>query len=144
MGLYEMVETDPVLEQTGVIFNYPHLKLRITAKRAGGANKGFNKALTRRSKDFQRALDLGAIDNDTMIALLQEVFADEVVVLWETFVDGEWKEGIEQRDGSLAPCTRENILAAFKALPYVFHQLREDAEKHTFFLASLREARAGN
>lgn len=155
MGLYEKCQTDSNLEANGVTFVYPDLGMRVTLKRAGGGNKGYNKALAKRSKDVQRAIDLGQVDNDTMEAILRDVYADEVVVLWESLVaTGEkdeagndvmaWQVGIEAPDGTLLPFTRENVVKTLKALPVVFERIREDATRNSHYLISNREAQAKN
>lgn len=146
MGLYEKCRTDPELETGGVVFNYPDLGFRVQGRRAGGANKGFNKALLRLTKDFKRAMDLDLVDNETMAPIMREVYADEIIVpgTWETKVGDEYVPGIEDEAGNIIPQTRENVIATFKTLPVVFERIQEDANRLASYLASIREARAGN
>jgi len=146
MGLYEKCRTDPALESGGVVFNYPDLGFRVTGRRAGGANKGFNKALTRLTKDFKRAMDLDLVDNETLAPIMHEVYADEIIVpgTWETKVGDSYVAGIENESGEIVPQTRENVIATFKALPIVFERIQEDANRQASYLASMREARSGN
>lgn len=155
MSLYEKCQTDFSLEANGVTFVYPDLGVRVVLCRAGGANKGYVKALARRAKDFQRAIDLGQVDNETMEVILREVFADEVIKSWETAVPtdevdatGEpvvaWKIGIEGPDGELLPFNRENVIKTLKALPVVFERIREDSTRNSHYLASVKEAQAKN
>jgi len=144
MGLYDACQTSVELETQGQIFEYPDIGVRVACKRAGGHNKGYNKALARRSKDVQRAIDIGAVDLETMDAILLEVFVDEVIIAWATMRDGEWVNGIESRDGTILPFNRDNVIATLKALPVVFERIKEDAQRHANYLASLRQEQAKN
>lgn len=157
MSLYEKCKTDYSLETNGVTFEYPDIGVRVTLRRAGGANSRYVKALAKRSKDFQRAIDLGQVDNETMETILRDVFADEVIVMWETQVDAEdgsvdeagapvkvWKVGIEGPNGELLEFTKANVIMTLKALPVIFERIREDATRHSYYLASAREAQAKN
>jgi len=155
MGLYEKLATSVELETQGVIMHYKDLGLRMGLRRAGGKNSAYTRAITRQTRDFQRALDLDQVSEEMMTAVLLPVFADHIVALdtVETEIDeagapcvgtGKWTKGIENEGGEIVPATREQIVATFKALPLLFQRVREDASRESLYLASAREAAAKN
>ena len=114
--LYETFKTNEELEaQKGVVLDFTHF--RVTILRAGGANKKYAKALDRKTKPLRRVIQNEQLDNDTANNLLRQLYAETVVVNWETNVDGEWVQGIEGPDGELLDFTRENVLMTFGNLP---------------------------
>lgn len=155
MGLYEKLQTSHELETQGVLMTYKDIGLRMLLRRAGGQNKSYNRAIAKQTREFQRALDLDQVDEDTMNAVLGPVFCDHVVDLKsvETEADNEnrpcsgggtWLPGIENEAGEIVPCTKDQLLATFKALPLLFQRIREDASRDSYYLASAREAHAKN
>jgi hypothetical protein len=155
MGLYEKLQTSVELETQGVLMVYKDLGLRMCVRRAGGKNSAYTRAIARQTRDFQRALDLDQVSEETMTAILLPVFADHVVACdtVETEVNDEgtptvgtdkWAKGIENENGEVVPATKEQIIETFKALPLLFQRVREDSSRESLYLASAREAAAKN
>lgn len=148
MSMYKQFKTDDTLEKQGVVIDYG--PFRVTVARAGGANKRFQLLLDAKSKPFKRAIQLETLPVETADRIMREVYAEAVVLKWETNTapedspEPQWVEGIEQPDGSVAPATKENIEAAFIALPDLFADIREQAGKAALFREEVRKAEAGN
>lgn len=155
MGLYSKLQTSEELEKHGILMTYKDLGLRMKIRRAGGKNSPYNRAIARQTRDFQRALDLDQVDEDTMNAVLLPLFADYIIdcdtVQTEVDADGKpktgtdkWVDGIEDEDENVVPATKERVITTLKALPLLFQRIREDATKESLYLASARESAAKN
>ncbi len=143
MSMYAQFETDPVLEsKTGVIVDYT--SFRVTLARAGGANKRHNRVLEKAAKQHRREIQADTFTLEQNNSLQQKVYAETVILNWETLVDGKFKKGIEDRDGKLLPVTPENIIATFKALPELFGELQDQATKFGNYKKILQEADSKN
>lgn len=120
MSLRDKFKTSANLERVGVPFEIDGT--RILLARAGGSNVAYNNAVAKYMKDNQRAINLGAIDEAKALKTIMGIYAEHVVTEWETFVDGEWKAGIEAPDGAsdLLPVTFENVLGTFIEMPDLF------------------------
>jgi hypothetical protein len=142
--MYELFSSDPSAEKEGIALDYG--EFRVTIARAGGANKRYAKLLNQKSKPFQRLIQLDQLDNDKAIEILMDVHSLCVVKNWEVKdEDGKWVDGIESADGkAILPVTPANIFDTFKALPDLFADIREQAEKGALFRNALREEAAGN
>lgn len=135
MKMYEAFQTDAELETAGVWIDYGDFKICLA--RAGGANKKFVKLMEQRTRPHRRAIETETFDNDRATLLLQDVYADSVIMAWETKVDDKMVPGIEGPDGKLLPVTKVNMLATFKALPDLFKDLQEQAAKNALFRTQL-------
>lgn len=138
MGLYDTFETDSNLEVEGVILDYGDFRIRVA--HSGGANKKFIALMETKLKPLRRGLETGAVSNDRAAAIMMEIFAKTIVKSWETMVDGEYKVGIEDRDGNLLPFNEENVLQTFRNLPKLFQDVQEQAGSiANFRVADLEE-----
>lgn len=153
MSLAKQFKTDDGLEKKGIVIDYGDARIRIA--RAGGANKAFSKSLDRRTKPFRRAIAAGSFDNEHSNDILKEVYAECVVLDWETNVGtddaGEitWAQGIAPEDaglpeGDLLPVNHANILKVFRHLPDLFQDLVSQAQSGALFRAEIDDAVAGN
>lgn len=144
MSMYTQFKTDVQLEQKGIIIDYGDF--RVTVARAGGGNKKFARALEAKTKPLRRAIQTETLSNERGDEVLQEVYAEAVVLLWETKVDGKWQKGIENpvEGGKLLPFSAANVLATFKALPEIFADLREQAARMVLFRQDLMDNDQGN
>lgn len=149
MGMYDQFKTDGNLETSGIVIDYGDF--RVTIARAGGANKRFEKTLEQKTKAYKRAIATETLSNDKSKAILREVYAEAVVLKWEVRKpakkDGEqdtWDLGIEGPSGDVLPYSTDNVIATFKALPDLFSDLMEQAQKVSLFRAAVLEAEAGN
>lgn len=142
--LYEKMKTSPKLEQEGIELNIGDL-LKFQIGRAGGSNQKFNSLAAKLAKEHKRAIDNELLSDAKGMALMHELFAEAVVFnVWSNVNpdengEPEWREGIIQPDGELAPVTFENVVKLFKDLPDVFLQVKDTAESMTYFRASLVE-----
>lgn len=153
MPLSKTFKTDEKHETQGVILDYGDTRIRIA--RAGGANKEFAKKLDHKTKPYRRAIQSGALDIERAGDILKEVYAETVVLDWQTKQGvGEngnftFTRGIDPIDlgkpsGDLLPPTPENIVAVFKNLPDLFLDIQQQAQSTALFRAELDEAAAGN
>jgi hypothetical protein len=143
MTMYSTFKTDDKAEQEGILLEYDGF--RVTVARAGGANKRFKRVLEELARPSQRLIANDAFSNDQADDLLKRVYAKTVVKNWETKVDGEWKRGIENPDGGeLLPVNETNVLATFDALPDLYLDIRDQAQKSALFRVALREEAAKN
>lgn len=142
MSMYDMFRTDPELEDKGVVFNYG--TFRVTVARAGGVNRAFAKALELKAKPYRRAFELGALPEAVADEIMREVYAETIVRNWEVLKGDKWTQGIESEDGSILPFTKQNVMDAFKAIPDLFRDVLEQANKMVNFKQAQLEAESGN
>lgn len=162
MSMYKQFQTDTNLEKTGVDLDYGDFI--VTIARAGGANKKFERTLEAKTKSVKRAIQTETLDNERGKAILREVYAEAVVIKWSVRVaadpkgkpieplkltaeaDGDtvFVEGIEGPNGDVMSATAENIAATFKALPDLFADIQEQAQKVALFRQAVQEAEAKN
>lgn len=139
-SMWSQFSTDPNVEREGVWLDYGDFRIRVTY--AGETNKKYAKTLEGLTRPHRRQIASGNFSNARSMAILYEAYATAVIMDWET-ADGEdntigqtiWKKGIQAKDGSLIPVTKENIVATFKALPKLFLDVREQAESVALFRA---------
>lgn len=155
MGLYSTFQTSQELEKRGVRFIITNT--RITAKRAGASNKGYLAALADYQAKNRRKAELGAIDTEEGMRSLVGIYADHVIVDWETNlndaagfdensrpIEPQWERGIENpAGGPLLPVTRENIVNTLLLLPDLFVWLKESCESIQNFRAQKASEIAG-
>lgn len=152
-SMYEQFKTDAELERNGVEIDYGDF--RVTVARAGGANKRFARVLESKSKPYRRAIQTETMNLELSIGLLREVYAEAIILRWETKVNEEWLIGIEPppdvdleaveltNEGLLA-FTRDNIVEVFTLLPDLFQDLQEQAQKIAMYRSHILDIDAGN
>lgn len=143
-SMYSLFKTDTSLEQSGIYLDYGTFRVKIA--RAGGANKRYAKLLETKTRPYRRAIETETLDNNRGQALLQEVFAEAVILNWEVKDEAKdtWKTGIEGPNGDILPYTTENVLAAFRLLPDLFLDIQSQASKVALFREDAQEAASGN
>ena len=154
MSMYAQFRTDPKLEKSGVVLEYADF--RVTIARAGGSNKKFARVLESATKPYRRAVQTETMDNELAMKVLRKVYADSVVLNWETMVDTgkfddegepicEWRRGIESPDGEgLLNFTPENVEETFRLLPELFSDIQEQANKIAIFREQALEDESKN
>lgn len=162
MSMYKQFQTDTNLEKAGVDLDYGDFI--VTVARAGGSNKRFEKTLEAKTKTVKRAIQTDTLDPERGKAILRDVYAEAVVLKWSVRVLADDKgkpieplkptseadantvfvEGIEGPNGDVMPATAENIAATFKALPDLFADIQEQAQKVALFREAVKEAEAKN
>jgi hypothetical protein len=141
--MYDLFKTDKGLEREGVLVEYGAFRVKIA--RTGGANKRYLKRLEAALKPYRRAIQTDTMSEELAGELMRRVFAETVVLDWETAVDGEWRRGIEAPDGGeLLPVTADNVAKTLEALPDLFTDLREQAGKVSLFRQTVIEGDSGN
>lgn len=148
MGLKRQFATDKALEQKGIVLDYGDVRVRIA--RAGGANQKFARILDAKTRPVRRAIAAGSLDEERGSLLLMEVFAETVVLGWETRdTEGVFHPGISPEDAGesgedLLPVTPANVVKVFQHLPDFFLELRQQAQASALFRAEVNETLAGN
>jgi ABC-type nitrate/sulfonate/bicarbonate transport system ATPase subunit len=142
--MYKQFGTDENLEKRGIELDYGDFV--VTVARAGGANKKFAKVLEARSKPYRRAIQTETMDPERGKRLMQEVYAEAVILNWETRDEnGELQKGIENPDGGeLLPVTQENIVKTFQLLPDLWVDIQEQSGKVALFRKTILEEDSGN
>lgn len=140
-SLRNRYKTDPKVEQRGVEVDLDGAI--VTIARAGGSNKKYKKALAKALKPFRAAIDSDSLDDDRALPALVKVFVDEVLLNWQTEVDGKLVQGIEGPDGGVVPFNKENAVAFLLEVPELFQELQTKATGRKLFLDDLETA-AGN
>lgn len=147
MGMYNQFETDRDLEQNGVVLDYGDF--RVTVARPGGANKAFDRAVEARVKPIRRAIQAEAVPKDQIVKIAREAFVETCVKNWEVKTGEEngqpvYTQGIEQRDGTIVPFSKEAVNQAFIALPALAEDIQEQAAKLALWRAAALEDEAKN
>lgn len=142
MSMYDKFKTDESREVNGIVLDYGDFRIRIA--RAGGQNKRYAKVLEAKSRPYQRAIQTETINFEIQMGILRQVYAEAVVLKWETLVGETWKDGIEAEDGSLLPVNVDNIVKTFEALPDLFADIRAQADRVALFRAELVKEQAKN
>lgn len=151
MSLRKQFKMDANLEQDGIWIDYGTARIRIA--RAGGNNKKFAKVLDTKTKPYKRAIVAGMLDAEKSNAILREVYADAVILKWETNTGTEaepvWEPGILPEDlgcegETLLPATKENIVKVLAELPELFTDLIAQASSATLFREELSSDIAKN
>ena len=156
MSLSRQFRTDADLETKGIVLDYGDARIR--AARAGGANKKFLKTFERRTKPHRRAIAADAFDRERSNQILMEVYADAVVLNWETRVGDKFLRGIDPNDAerldepvelaadgsNLLPYSKENVLKVFRNLPDLFTDVVQQTQNGSLFQEEVDEALAGN
>jgi hypothetical protein len=130
MDISKKFGTDADLESgTGITLDFGG-GATVTIHRAGGTNAKFMRAAAKRRARLNAAKN----DLDASLRVLAEVYAEAIVLGWT---------GIEL-DGKAVPYSKENVIAAFVAVPEFFNMIRQEAEEAGNFRDGEREADAGN
>ena len=130
---YDLFKTDPGIETEGLTLDYGDFQIRIA--RAGGANRGFVRALEAKLKPYRRQLQSETLDDQVAERILREVYADHVILGWRGVTDGE---------GKAMTFSRANVLRLLTDLPELFRDIQEQAGRIALFRAQELEDAKGN
>ena len=141
MPLYDK-KTDSRLEKEGVRFE--HMESRTegfayTIRRAHAGNKKYARAMQKALAPYRRQMDADEADDDLLRGPIIAVYCDMMIVGWETCINGEWCEGLQNEEGAIVPATRDTLYKALMDLPEIFDQIREDSSKAAYFRTVSRE-----
>jgi len=140
MGLSKL-NTDSKLENEGVWVlvhsdtdeNGKDYDVRIRVRRAGGTNKKYERAKAAAFRPHQRQMRAGMLADEQVERLMQGVYSLHVVCAWEN---------VDIND-EMVECTPENVLAVFKAYPFIWEAVFETSQSMDVYREELEEA-AGN
>lgn len=142
MGMYDTFETDPNMEQEGVFLDYGDFRVRIA--HAGQGNSKYVKYAEKKLKPVRKAMEAGALGNERSMAIMIDIYAESIILDWQVRNGDDWKSGIEARDGSVMPFTRENVENTLRALPNLFLDIQQQAQSIANFRRADLEGEAGN
>ena len=136
-SIYELFETDADLETQG--FWHPINKhISFLLARAGGSNMGFSKAMEKKTRSHRGrggAFEDDNVDVELATILMQEAFAETVILDWK---------GVTDKAGKKINYTPAAATKLMKALPDLFGILRDAASKAANFRAEEVKADLGN
>lgn len=140
MSLYSKFKTSTDLETNGIYLDLGFVRIKVA--RAGGNNQKYNAVISKVSKQHGRAFQHDLINDDRALAIMREVYADTVILDWETRVGGtdsapEFERGIEDENGEIIEFNRENVIKTLTALPDLLIEIKNTAENITFFRQSI-------
>lgn len=147
MSLRKTFKTDRNAEIEGVqievgINDHNQKAIWIRIARMSASNKRYTKELNRVTKPHQSAIQNDAMDNELARKMLQEVFADTILLEWGNLPKSELTGNDDDKDD--LEFTRENVLALFKELPDLYDDWEARANKAAAFREQEREAAAKN
>ncbi len=132
MGMYDTFETDGNLEQNGVWLDYGDFRMLIAS--AGQGNKNYVRYAEKKLKPVRRAMEAGALSNERSMALMADIYSKTIVLDWQVRnADGEWEQGIEDKEGNIIAFNQENVEDAFRNLPRLFMDVQEQAQSLSNF-----------
>jgi hypothetical protein len=127
--MYKSFETNSEIEKDGVWNEIPdrdtgEKDFRVKLAHASTTNTALKTRLEALYKPYRRLKEMGALSVDKETEIVRQAFAETVVKGWETYKEGEYKSGIEGKDGTLLPFNAANVLQVLTALPAVFTMLQ--------------------
>lgn len=132
MGMYDTFETDSNLEKNGVWLDYGDFRILIAS--AGQGNKNYVRYAEKKLKPVRRTMEAGALSNERSMALMADIYAKTIVLDWQVRdEEGEWKQGIEDKEGNIIAFNQENVEEAFHNLPRLFMDVQEQAQSLSNF-----------
>jgi hypothetical protein len=139
MSLYKTFQTDTSLEKEGIILDYGKNSagktIAIRIARAGGSNVAYSRRMESKAKPFRRQIQNETIERALLTDIVQEVFAETVVLGWEN---------VEDAQGKPLPFSKENCIKLFADLPDLWEDVQEQAQRAALFRVQVREDDAKN
>ncbi len=136
-SIYDLYETDMQKETEG--FWHPvNKKISFLLARAGGANLNFSKAMEKKTRPHRGrggAFEGDEVDVELATELMQEAFAETVILDWS---------GITDRKGKKVAYSSAAASKLLKDLPDLFTELRDAAGKAANFRIEEIQADVGN
>lgn len=147
MSLRKTFKTDQNAEVEGVwlevaVNDHNGKPIRIKLARMSSTNKRYTKALNTVTKPHQSAIQNDALDNDLARKMLQEVFADTILLDWENLPKSELT-GVDT-DTDLLEFSKDNAMALFAEMPDLYDDWESRAQKAAAFREAEREKNAKN
>ena len=139
MNLFKQFKTSKNLEIDGIVLEYGSTEdgrvIEFRIARAGGGNKAYDKAVETQTKSIRKQLQNDLVENDQLLRIMRNVYAETVVLGWKN---------VEDEAGKPIPFTRENCITLFEDLPDLFLDIQEQSRKMTLFRQANLDIAAGN
>lgn len=142
MSLRESYATDPEKEVNGVEVVIDD-GVYFTLRRAGGANKEWQKQLDRVTKPWRRQMQLGAMKEEVAAPLYREAFVKANMIAWRGVSQYDVTGKVEDKDTPFT-FTHANAIALFDALPESYIKAQEASRDIENFRENALEEEAGN
>ena len=133
--IYEQWGTDAAVEQEGIVLDYGDAGW-LKCRRAGGANKPYQKSMERFARKYRRQIDLGILREDVAERELIRVYADTIIIDGE--VVGKDEKKIKLKNN------KDAVVRLFKELPDLFRDVRDQTGSIEAFRVIDREDDAKN
>lgn len=147
MSLRKTFKTDKTAEVEGVwmdvaVNDHNGKPVRIKLARMSATNKRYTKALNTATRPHQSAIQNDALDNELARKMLQEVFAETVLLGWENLPKSDLTG--DDKDTEDLPFTKDNAMALFAEMPDLYDDWEARANKASAFREAEQEAAAKN
>lgn len=147
MSLRKTFKTDKTAEVEGVwmdvaVNDHNGKPVRIKLARMSQTNKRYTKALNTATRPHQSAIQNDALDNDLAKKMLQEVFAETVLLDWENLPKSDLTG--DDADTELLPFSKDNAMALFTEMPDLYDDWESRANKASAFRETEQEKGAKN
>lgn len=147
MSLRKTFKTDKTAEVEGVwievaVNDHNGKPIKVKISRMSSSNKRYTKQLNMVTKPHQAAIQNDAMDNDLARKMLQEVFADTILLGWENLPKSELTG--DDKDTEELEFNRDNALALFAEMPDLYDDWEARANKAAAFREIEREEVAKN
>ena len=142
MGLYKTFKTDENLETQGSVLDYGDFQVRIAY--AGGANKRYTRYAEEKLKPLNRAIQTGALNEERSRKIMADIYAETIILDWQTIVDEKPVKGIEGPDGEIIEFNVENVKMTLENLPALFNDIQDQANSIAVFRQKDLEDEAKN
>lgn len=147
MGLRNTFKTDAAKEVEGVrievgINDHNGLPIGIRVARMSRSNKRYAKRLEAVTRPHSAAINNETLDNELGRKLLQEVFADTILLGWDNVPKSELTGNAD--DTEELEFTRENALALFNELPDMYDDWESKAKSSANFRDAELDGNAKN
>lgn len=142
-SIFDLFETDPNLEKTGITIDYGDFGYFRLA-RAGGANEKYEQVLQQKAAPLRRALENGILPPATLRKLQRETLVETLLLGWGSPTYGEGS--LVGKGGDPLPFTAQNALELFSTpgMQDLPNDLLEQARSSAGFKAAIGEGEAKN
>lgn len=147
MSLRKTFKTDKNAEIDGVwievgMNDHNGKPIKILLSRMSTTNTRYTKKLNAVTRPHQAAIQNDAMDNDLARKMLQEVFAETVLLGWENLPKSELTGNEDDKDD--LPFTPETAMELFGEMPDLYDDWERRAQKGSAFREAERTATTKN
>ena len=135
VSIYDQWGTDKDVEQEGIVLDYSEGNW-LRCRRAGGANKPYQKAIERFSRKYRKQIELGVLTEDKANVELVRIYVDTIII------DGEFVDRDKKKIKLLG--NKKDTARLLRDLPDLFANVREATGSMELFRIFDREEEAKN